>query len=492
MNKSIPKSAGPVFILTLLVLSLGFLLLPLLEPVEMPLFFLWLGRFHPLIVHFPIVLILLASLLEAGKYFNLMMIGDKLLKFILIGAVLSTLASIGIGFFLYASGDYAGNLMNWHLKAGSVLGTLMLMTLAFYFLNLRNKRYFPFYVTGLLLCNVLMIVTAHQGGMMTHGKEFLSEYIPAMLDRSEAGQIKPENEMLVYEDMIAPILEAKCVSCHNTQRKKGGLSLSNYSDLFTRGESNHPSIITGKPDSSESYLRVNLPLTHKDHMPPDGKTPMTADEIDLLKHWIGSGAQEQVKITQASEDTTMRSAIQKLLPELVKYQRRAEVARVKSKSLDVAMDELAQRLKVNIERDSMNDGHFYSLSMKFPPAPFTNDQFRELSPYFDAFSRLSLVASGIDDDGLYYVGQMSNLRELYIQKTNVTGSGLVYLQQLSQLEILNLSFTPLDDKIALDLLKLPALKEVYLYRTRTTRQVIEAMRKNKPQLKIRLEEGPFF
>jgi len=492
LNKPIPKSAGPLFILALLVSSLGFLLLPYLKPVDVPVLFLWLGRFHPLIVHFPIVLILLALLLEAGKYFKLMMIGDIMFKLILIGAVLSTLASIGIGFFLFASGDYAGNLMDWHLQAGSFLGTMMLMTLAFYFLHLRNKRYFPFYITGLLLCNGLMVVTAHQGGMMTHGKEYLSEYLPAILDRSEVGQIKPENEMLVYADMIAPILEAKCVSCHNTQRKKGGLTLKSYSDLFTRGESNHLSIIASKPDSSESFLRVNLPLTHKDHMPPEGKSPMTTDEINLLKHWIGAGAQEEIRITQASEDTAMRSVIQKLLPELVKYQRRAEMARIKAKSLDAALDDLAQRLKVNIERDSLNDGHFYSLSMKFPPAPFTNDQFRELSPYFESFSRLSMVASGIDDDGLYYISQMTNLRELYIQKTNVTGSGLIYLQRLPQLEILNLSFTPLDDKIALDLLKLPVLKEVYLYRTQTTRQVIEAMRKNKPQLKIRLEEGPFF
>lgn len=492
MNKSIANSSGLVLIIALFVLSFGFLALPYLKPTETPVLFLWMGRFHPLIVHFPIVLIILALLVEIIKWFQFLVIGDRLVKLILIAAVLSTVASIGMGFFLFASGDYAGSLMDRHLQAGSILGTLTLMTLAFYLWYQKTARYYSFYIISLLSCNVMMIVAAHQGGLMTHGREFLTEYIPAILDNAEENKIKAEQDMLVYDDMVAPILEAKCVSCHNGQRKKGGLSLDSYANLFSRGESNQYSILAGKPDSSESYHRITLPENHQDHMPPEGKSPMAPDEISLLKFWIASGAKENINILEASEDTAMGTVIRRLIPELIKYRRRAELSRLKSKILDEELQDLAKRLNVTIARDSLNEGNYYSLAMKFPPAPFTNNQFRELSPYFEAFSRLSLVASGIDDDGLYYIGQMTNLKELYIQKTKVTGSGLIYLNQLPQLEVLNLSFTPLDDKIALNLLQLPSLKEVYLYRTHTTRQVIEAMRKNKPQLKIRLEEGPFF
>lgn len=492
MNNPVPHFPGPVFIIALLALGIGFFALPYVKPQEFPVLFLWLGRFHPLIIHFPIVLILLALLAELARLFQLMVVGDRLILILLSGTALFTLASIGVGFFLYASGDYAGILMNRHLQAGSILGSLTLFTLAFYLLNQRSPRYYPVYFTGLLFCNGWMMYTAHQGGLMTHGREYLTEYIPAILDPSEDSSTKAEADMLVYEDMVAPILEAKCVSCHNTQRKKGGLSLNSYSSLFKSGESNKPSVIAGRPDSSESYHRVSLPLTDKDHMPPDGKSPMTPDEINLLKYWIGTGAREQLKITEVAGDSAIAPVIRQLLPELVRYRRRAEVTRSKNKALDAELHDLGRRLNVTIERDSLNDGNFYSLAMKFPPAPFTNNQFRELSPYFEAFSRLSLVASGIDDDGLYYIGQMTNLRELYLQKTRVEGPGLVYLLQLPQLELLNLSFTPVDDKIALNLLQLPALRQVYLYRTQTSRQVIEAMRKNKPQLKIWLEEGPFF
>ena len=87
---------------------------------------------------------------------------------------------------------------------------------------------------------------------------------------------------------------------------------------------------------------------------------------------------------------------------------------------------------------------------------------------------------------------MTNVKKLFLQKTNIDGSGFVYLMQMPSLETLNLSFTKVDDKVALDLLKFPSLKEVYLLGTRCTPQVVEALRKNKPGLKILFEEGPYF
>ena len=56
----------------------------------------------------------------------------------------------------------------------------------------------------------------------------------------------------------------------------------------------------------------------------------------------------------------------------------------------------------------------------------------------------------------------------------------------------NLSFTKVDDKAALDLLKLPHLEEVYLYRADITKEVINAIQKYRPGLKIYLQEGPYF
>jgi hypothetical protein len=130
--------------------------------------------------------------------------------------------------------------------------------------------------------------------------------------------------------------------------------------------------------------------------------------------------------------------------------------------------------------------------MKFPPARLTNDQLRELAPFGEVFSKMSLVSSGIEDDGLYHIGQMSNLKALYLQKTNLNGTGLIYLTNLKQLEVLNLSYTKIDDKSALELLKIPNLREVYLFQTKASPDVIKALQEYKPALKILMEEGPYF
>ncbi len=480
----------PALIISLLLIGLLLLALPLFRPDDVPLFLLFIGRFHPLILHFPIVLIILVVLLEAVKRFTPLKISEVVIKILLIAAALSTVASIGAGFFLHASGEYSGNLIDQHFWAAAITGFLFLSTTAIYFSD--STRFYPIYIFGLIASMGAVGFTSHVGGSITHGQDYLTEHLMLIKNDFKGNSTKPETEMLVYEDMIVPILDAKCLSCHNEQKTKGGLLMTSYENLFKEGESEHPSITKGAPEKSELYNRVVLPAEHKDHMPPEGKTPLTENEIALLKFWIESGAANELLIAEAKKKATVAPLIEQLLPELNRYRMKIEIANLKTEAAQQELSKVAERLSVSIRRDSLSDENYFTLAMKFPPAPFTNDQFRELKPYNEIFSKVSLTSSGIDDEGLYYIGQMTNLKELYLQKTKLNGSGLVYLQKLKNLEILNLSFTLVDDKAALDLLKFPNLKKVYLYRTNTSKEVVTALAKYKPEIQILLEEGPYF
>jgi len=303
---------------------------------------------------------------------------------------------------------------------------------------------------------------------------------------------KPESEMLVYDDVIAPVLEAKCVSCHNNTRAKGDLILTSYESLFNVGESGKPSLTLNDPQKSELYNRIMLPESHEDHMPPDGKTPMNENEIQILKYWIESGANENSKVSEVRLDKSIDPILSELLKEISRYKRKAGINKMKHNVLRQELDELAKKLSVTIQPDSINDENYFTLSMRFPPATFTNNQLLELRPYGEAFSKISLVSGEIDDDGLYFISQMTNVKELYLQKTLLDGSGIIYLQGMKNLEVLNLSYTQTDDKAAIDLLKIPNLRTVYLFQTKTTRQVAEALQKNRPGLQVLLEEGPYF
>lgn len=486
------KFRRPAFSIILFLLGILFLGLPFLKPPELPFLFQFVGRLHPLILHFPIVLIILTLLFEIVRRYNVIKISDGVVFVVLMSAAFSAWVSVGAGFFLFSSGDYSGNVMDQHFWAGAFTGTAIFATTGLFLIYWTTSRLYWAYCTALLLSNVAVAYTSHLGGSITHGQDYLTEHLHLLMNSSEKHAEKPESEMLVYDDMIVPIFEAKCLSCHNAIKAKGNFRMTSYQDLLKGGESDLPSITPSVPEKSELINRVILPESHKDRMPPEGKTPMNEREIHLLTFWIESGATEKLRVEDIRKDKTMASIVESILPELSKYRTKSAIADIKLKTLRRELDEVSKLLHITINQDTLNDEDRFNIAMKFPPAPFTNAQFRELSPYFEVFSKASLVSSGIDDDGLYYIGQMVNLEALYLQKTSLDGSGLVYLQNLKKLKILNLSFTKVDDKAAIDLLKIPNLAEVYLYRTNTSAQVVDALQKNRPGLKILLQEGPYF
>lgn len=486
------RHTRPALILSLFAVGLLFLAVPLLHLSQVPPVLLFLGRLHPLILHFPIVLIILALLFELASRYYRLRIGENIMMVILMAAALSALVSIGAGYLLFSSGEYSGKLIERHLWAGVITGLCIFFTLGFFLLHRQTARFYYPYFGALLLTNAAVGYTSHLGGSITHGQDYLSEHLQLMFAAPDRDEGKQEGEMLVFTGMLMPIFEAKCLSCHNDQRAKSDFIMTSYQRLLRGGESGHPAVTAGKPDSSEVYRRVILPEGDNDRMPPEGKTPLSAREVALLKFWIASGASDSLSVMHAQGTDTLQQVIEGLLPDLEKYRRRARIRKMKLSQLERELQKVATDLDIEIRPDSLADDDLFALRMKFPPAPFSNDQFRELRPYFEVFSRVSLASSGIDDAGLYYIGQMVNVRELYLQKTALEGPGILYLQKLPKLEVLNLSFTGIDDKAALDLLKFPSLREVYLYRTNTSMQVIEALRKYRPEVRFLVEEGPYF
>lgn len=84
-----------------------------------------------------------------------------------------------------------------------------------------------------------------------------------------------------FEKDVAPILQRKCVSCHNASNQKGELDLSTPYGLFKGGES-QSTLVSG--DLEASYL---YELVHSRMMPPDGEgKPLTDAEVHTIEAWI--------------------------------------------------------------------------------------------------------------------------------------------------------------------------------------------------------------
>lgn len=88
-----------------------------------------------------------------------------------------------------------------------------------------------------------------------------------------------------FQNKIAPILEAKCVSCHNDNDRLGKLSLQSKTGLVAGGESGE--VIDGN-DSDTSSL-IQYVIGDEPEMPKDADR-LSKVEIALLKKWVETGA----------------------------------------------------------------------------------------------------------------------------------------------------------------------------------------------------------
>ena len=87
---------------------------------------------------------------------------------------------------------------------------------------------------------------------------------------------------------VRPILNDRCASCHGGVKRRGGLSVLFRDDALQTLESGKHAIVPGDPGASELIRRVS----HNDpaeRMPPE-ESPLTTEQVDILKRWIDQGA----------------------------------------------------------------------------------------------------------------------------------------------------------------------------------------------------------
>lgn len=87
-----------------------------------------------------------------------------------------------------------------------------------------------------------------------------------------------------FDSDVRPILETKCLGCHNAEKHKGGLNLESVTGLQNGGDSG-VATVAGKPDESLLFQRVLA-----GEMPPEEAGKLTASEIEKLRQWITAGA----------------------------------------------------------------------------------------------------------------------------------------------------------------------------------------------------------
>ncbi len=418
-----------------------------------------LGHFHVVLVHLPIGILLLACVfqwLERLPKFSSLSSATHIA--LLIGMICAILAAL-TGYLLSFSGDYDEGLVITHQWFGISVAAVSIAM--FYF----HSKAAPFktQVSVSILLFVLIVITGHLGGALTHGSDYLTK--SWNLSPDTVVQRKPipnVQEAMVYSDIIQPVLQTRCYSCHGKNKQKGKLRMDDSLRLM-KGGKDGPVILPGNAEKSEMVKRLSLPRGDDDHMPPTEKPQPTEQEIALIHWWIAAGAPFDKKVKQLDQPEELKTALHAL--QNVR-EKKIIVPDLPAKPVVKADDEAIKKLKnigAVVEPVAQNTNY---LSANFVTVKDPGDkEVQMLLPLKEQLIELKLGSSSLTDSATLIIAQFTNLMRLQLDYTKITDKGLANLTALQNLRYLNLVGTAVTEKGVLQLKDLKSLRSIYLYQT---------------------------
>jgi uncharacterized membrane protein len=410
------------------------------------------GRMHPLLLHFPIVLLAIAAVWEGFLFKNSenteggykRETGDWIL---LSAAFLAGISAL-MGLFLAQEEGYNADAIAWHKWTG--VGVSLISILWYAFRN-RVRETKNLSLAASVLSLVAIILAGHQGANITHGEGFLTAPLKPKI---EVTQVKMD-DAVVFKDMVKPILDKKCLSCHNSQKAKGELMMETQEQILKGGKSGKLWDVASA-DLGLLMQRIHLPLDEKKHMPPIGKPQLNDEEKAILRHWLKNGADFNKKINDLADTDTLKIIANNVL----------KTTKTEQFNFPPADENTVKKL-------SNNYRIIYPLALNSPALVvdffgasfFSSEQLKELQGVKAQLVHLNLNKMPVQDGDLKTIADFTQLRKLNLSFTQIKGASLVELKNLKELRQLSLSGTGV--KLAdLEVLKnMPHLSALFLWNT---------------------------
>ena len=427
-----------------------------------------LGRFHPLIVHLPIGFLLLGLMMlvfdrKESKYLNI-------IRFTFFWGTLSTLIAIFTGTIQHIREGYPWEDVQGHL----IFGVFTFILSFLIYLKLKGYRLFQglshqFLGYGLL---VILLITGHLGGNLTHGSDHLTAPLPYGLKEALGIKVPSQNlvllpdtyqELPLYSGVIQPILDQKCVSCHNPKKTKGALLLHNYKGIINGGEEG-PIISRVSPQKSEMLKRIHLPKDEKKHMPPKAKSQLSKAEIKLIGQWINLGAPENATISDLNLS-------QDLFASFFPNDETGIYPETGLKPLNKVLLDSLIKMGLQVTPIYKTSSQLRISTINVPD--FNDQSAALLLMALDHIVDLDLGQTRVTDTIFDVLQQLKYLTVLKLNRTTISGNGINKLESLQHLKQINLVNSNFDGTYLEDLYSFPALEKVYLFGTSSNTTSIE-------------------
>lgn len=198
-------------------------------------------------------------------------------------------------------------------------------------------------------------------------------------------------------ELVAALLESRCVACHGPRKQKAGLRLDELEGLASV-------IAPGRVAESELFRRIALPIDAEDAMPPDDERVSDRELLAVL-HWINAGAPTEA------------------------FERRWSQERA---SLDLAaglLDEVGAKTGARITPlDGGTDGGVrvdFSLGDEPPGA----ERFAALAPVGPRVRELSFAGQRLDSSAVAVLPALPALERLHAERSTLDDQGLAQIVQ---------------------------------------------------------------
>jgi cytochrome b subunit of formate dehydrogenase len=150
----------------------------------------------------------------------------------------------------------------------------------------RRRVYLPIFtlVAAVMLAGVYLFIAYEETALATippaERPEVFVPFTPTPLPTPPPSPTPPPVTSLTWDGGIGAMMEAKCVACHNSSSKLGGLDLGEYETALLGGNSG-PAVIPGNPEDSTVVI-IQSAGSHPGQF--------SDEELAQVIEWIADGA----------------------------------------------------------------------------------------------------------------------------------------------------------------------------------------------------------
>lgn len=419
------------------------------------------GRMHPLVLHFPLVLIVvyaLAVLFLPPHRTPTEITYANAVSFVLLIAAFTAVTTSLMGLFLSKEEGYDADALLWHKWGGIAIAWF---TLGWYAFHQKIQARKIVTVGTSFIALLLIIVTGHLGAGVTHGETFLTAPLQKLQKETPVAMEDAE----VFTHMVKPILEAKCISCHNNNKAKGELVMQSE-ELLLKGGKNGKLWDTTVADLGLLLQRVHLPMEQKKHMPPKGKPQLTDEEIAILTYWIRKGADFKLRVAQLPVGDSLQLIATSLFSSSATPVYDFEEA---DAALVAKLNTVNRVVSREAEGSPALAVNFFNSNL------FKSEQLKELEKIRKQIVSLDLAKMPLQDADLQFISGFENLRRLNLSFTGISGNSIQVLKKLRFLRSLSLAGNKITIAQLEQLHAFPELKTVYVWDTKIADNEVERL-----------------